>query len=532
MSEPALSVVIPTYDNASGLRRCLAALERQSIGPERFDVVVVDDGSPAATGALLRAFRARTRLRLTCLRAEHGGPGAARNLGLRRARGGLVAFTDDDCIPSPTWLRDYLALAPFPAGVAGIGGAVRFTPETWTARLCHALGHTQNPRLASGDAAFLVTANALFAKEELLDVGGFDERYALAGGEDSDLAYRIVARGGRLQTTGGALVWHEARSLPQLLHTYLRYGAGTRCQAEIGVHPWMDWNLSRIRNLMRERHQSLRAAGHPEPERSAFVAVEGLCHLSFGLGWHSRRLRAVHRERRVRLAAPTPRPARAGRSPVFSIVLLFASPAQRAEARRRLAALPGVATFEVLPVPGDPSCARARNEALGRARGRYVLTLDGDAHLAPYSLERALFILERDPRIGVVTGPVRFREERAEDRSGPPLCGPGEPDDPLAIGAGAVFRRSLWAELGGYDEGCDDPDRDLWRRLVSAGARIQSVAEVFYTYPYPPGRATPRPATLRERLGRKLVGRGAGDSVPSLPMRWGNRAYRWLARRL
>lgn len=550
MPDCTVSVVIPSYNNRSGLQRCLAALERQSLARERFELIVVNDGSSDSTWDFLQAFSRRTRLNFSCESQNNAGPGAARNRGVQRARGSWLAFTDDDCMPSQDWLRDYLALLPLPADVAGIGGALRFVPGSYLARFCQAVGQAQNPALDSGDAPYLVTANALYRREEILEVGGFDERFFLAAGEDSDLSYRIIARGGRLLTTERALVWHAAKSLKQLLQTYRRYGAGTRFQAEIGLHPSMDWNLSLIRSLAGERRRALRKKDFVEPEISLFAALEAACHIAFGFGWYSQKLLEQHLHKRATVAAPRRRGGseQSTRAPVFSIVVLFSSRASLHRTQRQLTTLPGWVRFEVLPVSTiEGDVARARNRAISGARGRYLLTLDTTARLLPSSLEKALFILERVPQVGVVCGPVRFFPElpAADGPDTPPQRPPfpgshaSTPFDPAqlwdsnCIGCGAVVRKELWKELGGYNEQVADEDWDLWLRAACENHRIHRLQEPLYEYPAGERRSQPElRASLSEQLRSPLPDpKDAREGGPSLLLSLADRAYRWLARR-
>src|SRR3989442_6588896 len=98
VSERAVSVVIPTYNRRERLDRVLAALDEQR-GDERFDVVVVDDGSNDGTAEGLAGRTFEFRLRV--VRQEKQGPAAARNAGLALVESPLVLFIDDDLVPSP-----------------------------------------------------------------------------------------------------------------------------------------------------------------------------------------------------------------------------------------------------------------------------------------------------------------------------------------------------------------------------------------------------------------------------------------------
>ncbi|MEI8319890.1 MAG: glycosyltransferase family A protein, partial [Planctomycetia bacterium] len=85
-----VTVVVPTYRRPQQLRRCLEALAAQTF-PEPWEVVVVDDGSPQPFSAA--DMPATDRLALRVIRQENAGPAAARNRGVREARGEFVAFT-------------------------------------------------------------------------------------------------------------------------------------------------------------------------------------------------------------------------------------------------------------------------------------------------------------------------------------------------------------------------------------------------------------------------------------------------------
>src|SRR5262245_61414849 len=107
-----VSVVVPTYRRAANLPRLVAALEAQTLPADRFEVVLVDNGSDDDTPAVLAELAASTRLHLVPLRIDvNEGPARARNAGWRASSAPLVAFTDDDCVPRPDWLEQVVATA-------------------------------------------------------------------------------------------------------------------------------------------------------------------------------------------------------------------------------------------------------------------------------------------------------------------------------------------------------------------------------------------------------------------------------------
>jgi glycosyltransferase involved in cell wall biosynthesis len=107
---PVASVIVPTCRRADLLVRCLAALVEQQFGGEPFEVIVADDAGVRRTAEVALRFMAAgpPSVRYLAVGPRHG-PAAARNAGARAARAAVLAFTDDDCLPARTWLREGLA---------------------------------------------------------------------------------------------------------------------------------------------------------------------------------------------------------------------------------------------------------------------------------------------------------------------------------------------------------------------------------------------------------------------------------------
>ncbi|MEU1500136.1 glycosyltransferase family 2 protein, partial [Streptomyces sp. NPDC005732] len=97
VSQPDVTVVIGAYEAMPYLVDCLASVEAQTIGPDRVEVVAVDDGSTDGTGEYLEEFAERAAFPVTVVRQDNsGGPSGPRNLGLSRAAGRYVFFLDAD----------------------------------------------------------------------------------------------------------------------------------------------------------------------------------------------------------------------------------------------------------------------------------------------------------------------------------------------------------------------------------------------------------------------------------------------------
>ena len=97
-----VSVVVPTHNRPKLLDRCLEALVNQDAHPSEYEVIVVDDAGTEESRAVVERWATRSTVGLRYLRVSPGrGPAAARNDGWRAARGEIIAFTDDDCVPDP-----------------------------------------------------------------------------------------------------------------------------------------------------------------------------------------------------------------------------------------------------------------------------------------------------------------------------------------------------------------------------------------------------------------------------------------------
>jgi len=205
---PLVSVVVPTCGRPTLLQRCLQALVRQTLSGDAYEIVVTDDGHSDETRALVARIDAANpggpRVRYVRSQAPRSGPATARNAGWHAAHAPVIAFTDDDTIPSREWLREGLrAVQP---GVAAVTGRTHVplppAPTDW---------ERNTAGLERGE---FITANCFVRREVLEDAGGFDERYRRPWREDSDLHFTILERGLRIEQAPLALVIHPVREAP------------------------------------------------------------------------------------------------------------------------------------------------------------------------------------------------------------------------------------------------------------------------------------------------------------------------------
>jgi GT2 family glycosyltransferase len=221
---PSFSIVVPTRDRPAKLATCLASLRALDYPRERYEVIVVDDGSSEDLEPVVRAAADDFALRLE--RQESKGPAGARNHGARAAQGDYLAFTDDDCRPLPSWLRE-LAIRADGAEV-GVGGRVvaglqenAYTIVSHTVLTLVYDYYNKDPEAAR----FFASNNLMFPAEAFRRLGGFDERFTTA--EDRDLCDRWIASGRTLRYAPLAVVAHDRpQTLTAFATQFFRYGRG------------------------------------------------------------------------------------------------------------------------------------------------------------------------------------------------------------------------------------------------------------------------------------------------------------------
>ncbi len=198
-----VSVIVPVRDRLTELARCLLAIGSQDFRPASYEVIVCDDGSTEDVQSLVREVTQRGG-NWVYLRQNPKGPSAARNLGIRHARGAIVAMTDSDTIPQPDWLAKLCqTLAEHPEAAA-VEGQVYAKNEGEYGPL------GEGPTNKNGGV--YLTCNCAYRRAVLLQAGGFDESFPYAAYEDTELAAR-VQQFGPIVWQPAAVVIHPERPL-------------------------------------------------------------------------------------------------------------------------------------------------------------------------------------------------------------------------------------------------------------------------------------------------------------------------------
>lgn len=204
-------------------------MRQQSLAPDSFEIIVVDDGShpPVSVGSTdwpgdLPALRLLRQ-------AERRGPATARNLGARTATGRYLAFTDDDCRPDSRWLEQLLRELQSHPDVL-LGGRVE-NGETHNAfaRFNQALVTTLQQVTAGTPCLFYCSNNLGIAAARFHAFGGFDESFPEAAGEDREFCIRWQQSGNQLRWVPDALVFHHhPQSCTSAWRMHYRYGKAAR----------------------------------------------------------------------------------------------------------------------------------------------------------------------------------------------------------------------------------------------------------------------------------------------------------------
>jgi GT2 family glycosyltransferase len=226
MSLPFFSVVIPTRKRSEQLSVCVRALARLDYPTDRYEVVVVDDGSEHEP-----RVEPTGEMQFRVIRQRHRGPAAARNLGAAHAGGKYLAFLDDDCEADRGWLGAFAAPLEAEPGVVLGGRTINGLPRNVCSTASQLLvSYLQAYYQKNGDTSqpgFFASNNLALSAELFRDLGGFSTTFPRAAGEDRELCARILDRGLRLAYVPEAVVQHaHALDLRSFWRQHFNYGRG------------------------------------------------------------------------------------------------------------------------------------------------------------------------------------------------------------------------------------------------------------------------------------------------------------------
>lgn len=235
-STPKVSVVVPVRNGAPKIARCLQALFEQTLQP--YEIIVVDGHSTDSTVEVASKFP------VTIIYENYGTVGGARQVGVERARGDYVAFTDADCIPRKDWLENLVR--EFDDGVVGVGGGIKNVGKgLWEESIALALdtflgsANSVQDRVLKGKRIVrsISGCNSIYRKKDIVAVGGFDVRLSI--NEDTELNSRLQQLGKLVYTPDAIVHHHQERGLEEFVRRmqFFGYGRGVNRLWDLQVIP-------------------------------------------------------------------------------------------------------------------------------------------------------------------------------------------------------------------------------------------------------------------------------------------------------
>jgi len=202
------SVIIPTYARPKQLAVCLEALARLNYPRDRFEVIVVDDGSEAPPEPVVKLFR--ERLSLTLLAQPNSGPACARNTGAWQAKGEFLAFIDDDCAPAAGWLESLAARLTGTRNTIVGGRTINALPHNLFAATSQLMTDAVYAYYNNdvGRANFFTTNNMAVPAAAFRTLSGFDTSFPFAASEDREFCERWLRQGYHTAYAPEAIVNH------------------------------------------------------------------------------------------------------------------------------------------------------------------------------------------------------------------------------------------------------------------------------------------------------------------------------------
>lgn len=212
VARPLVSVIVPAYNSEAYLGLALTSLVNQTYS--NWEALVVDDGSRDDTMSLALKFAAQDS-RIEVFQQENSGPASARNRGLARARGELVAFLDADDLWMPRKLEVQTVL------LESENADIAYVAPSFIDHAGNSLGQPDWSRFAGTreselflslqySAQFLLTSCVMLKTRVLREAGGFDP--SLRSGEDGELWLRLAQGPWRFTGTDEALCLYRSHS--------------------------------------------------------------------------------------------------------------------------------------------------------------------------------------------------------------------------------------------------------------------------------------------------------------------------------
>ncbi|MCD6472972.1 glycosyltransferase [Candidatus Aerophobetes bacterium] len=206
------SIIIPSYNRKIILKESLIPLFNQNYPKDKYEIVLVDDGSTDGTEEMVKSLPSPCRLKYLKNRERMGAP-KTRNRGIKKAEGEFIIFTDSDVIVLSDFIEQHLNYHKKYKNAIVSGELIQIS----------SLDEVGKKRKGILDISFspFDTANVSVRKDFLLEVGLFDESFSAYGWQDIELGYRLIKRGLKRKKNRSALGYHYKGEKDSLDLNYL-----------------------------------------------------------------------------------------------------------------------------------------------------------------------------------------------------------------------------------------------------------------------------------------------------------------------
>jgi GT2 family glycosyltransferase len=442
------SVIIPTYNRAEVLRKCLDCLKAQQFQLENFEVFVCDDGSTDGTGSVVKNYNAPYRL--VYLKQINKGPAAARNMGIKRAVGEYLLILNDDALLEPDALSIHYELQKnYTAEKVAVLGKFSLLPEYRKDPFGYLLENSdflfyyhRMKRLHQYNYEMFYTCNISIKRQAVLDAGMFDEDFTGPAGEDLELGYRLEKMGYKVLYEPGCVAWHDHKLTPRTFcKTYITRGNGaaTLYSKYPELNIFNNYTKPMYKSLLQylrrgeekvkptlKRIFEINESIGPEPVESQIKkAAQAMEKLLLGVQNYFYLTGCVQNPLFERLL---PHVNNAVKNPLISIILLNLNGADHIKncihsiqyfstvpyelivvdngstdgSKEYLRSIPEIILIENDSNVGAPY---GRNQGLAVARGEYIIFVDNDTIVTEGWLEKFLDHASKNPEIGML-GPM------------------------------------------------------------------------------------------------------------------------------
>jgi len=223
-----VSLIIPCFNRLTQTKQLLDSLNYNKYSCQ---IILIDDCSSDDIKTLVDKY---PELEITYKRNDSNkGPAFSRNVGINLAKFEYILFTDNDCTITDNWLINmYNSIRLSKYDIAGVGGKIIAKNDDFIS-LYYIYHKILDPWFYNGQFLYLVTANAIFKKQALLKVNGFDETVRIAGGEDPGLCFKLINEGYKFQYNPEAIMIHNfPKGIINFIKTFHRYGSGCSAQSK------------------------------------------------------------------------------------------------------------------------------------------------------------------------------------------------------------------------------------------------------------------------------------------------------------